>query len=574
MWLTQSSAITTTTPPPSSSSSASSSSVSSSTSSATHLHNQPSTSNGRKRRPSNSLEDLIMDDCMAAMVLMSLSCSPKSSLITNPTEGTYSASSTSIDSGVNGGSIASRTTTPSPPTLTGGGGDGGGGDITHRNPDSRSLHKDEGIEMDETIDFVVDDANSTASSGCEIAKKGATRIVFQCTWPGCGHRCEACEDIEKHVRIVHLGRPDLPRDDEYNDHEEEFYYNEIEVATCELDMSSQSSYCGGDSDHVPPSPSSSVESPHSTTQFNLSPSPTNVTGNGGGCGGVGVGIISSNGHSSSGDYGHHHYNNTAKWLHSGPQVGSSSAIFFGSSSAPTWSHLDMARPAHEDPEYRMKQEQRALLQQINAMNAERKSVISSPINIPGISLAHQRFSSKHRDHSMFAATPSIGASSGTASCSTNASSGVSGGTSLTSGRLILIGQHHFSQASLLASSSSSTSASSLSDLSSPRTLSSKVMRLSNTSSPSSKRFSSSSSSSSSTSPSSTTSTSSHHHSHHHHHNHHQWTSLLHQGSKATISSSRRSRTETRKCRKVYGMENRDSWCTQCKWKKACTRFVD
>ncbi len=35
------------------------------------------TYSGRKRRPSNSSDD-IMDDCMAAMVLMSLSCSPKS----------------------------------------------------------------------------------------------------------------------------------------------------------------------------------------------------------------------------------------------------------------------------------------------------------------------------------------------------------------------------------------------------------------------------------------------------------------------------------------------------------------
>lgn len=30
--------------------------------------------------------------------------------------------------------------------------------------------------------------------------------------------------------------------------------------------------------------------------------------------------------------------------------------------------------------------------------------------------------------------------------------------------------------------------------------------------------------------------------------------------------------EVKKCRKVYGMENRELWCTQCKWKKACTRF--
>ncbi|KAK6186991.1 hypothetical protein SNE40_006245 [Patella caerulea] len=37
---------------------------------------------------------------------------------------------------------------------------------------------------------------------------------------------------------------------------------------------------------------------------------------------------------------------------------------------------------------------------------------------------------------------------------------------------------------------------------------------------------------------------------------------------------RKPRSEVRKCRKIYGMENRDQWCTQCKWKKACSRFQD
>ncbi|XP_033640532.1 zinc finger protein 704-like [Asterias rubens] len=31
--------------------------------------------------------------------------------------------------------------------------------------------------------------------------------------------------------------------------------------------------------------------------------------------------------------------------------------------------------------------------------------------------------------------------------------------------------------------------------------------------------------------------------------------------------------EGKKCRKVYGMEKRDLWCTQCRWKKACVRFT-
>ena len=37
------------------------------------------------------------------------------------------------------------------------------------------------------------------------------------------------------------------------------------------------------------------------------------------------------------------------------------------------------------------------------------------------------------------------------------------------------------------------------------------------------------------------------------------------------SPTRRVR-EGKKCRKVYGLEQRDLWCTQCKWKKACARF--
>ncbi|XP_059905638.1 zinc finger protein 704 isoform X2 [Gadus macrocephalus] len=36
----------------------------------------------------------------------------------------------------------------------------------------------------------------------------------------------------------------------------------------------------------------------------------------------------------------------------------------------------------------------------------------------------------------------------------------------------------------------------------------------------------------------------------------------------------RPRGEAKKCRKVYGMEKRDMWCTACRWKKACQRFTD
>ncbi|KAJ7341353.1 hypothetical protein JRQ81_005350 [Phrynocephalus forsythii] len=44
--------------------------------------------------------------------------------------------------------------------------------------------------------------------------------------------------------------------------------------------------------------------------------------------------------------------------------------------------------------------------------------------------------------------------------------------------------------------------------------------------------------------------------------------------KAPSSGTRKVRGEAKKCRKVYGIEHRDQWCTACRWKKACQRFLD
>jgi hypothetical protein len=133
----------------------------------------PNVQNGRKRRPSNSSDD-IMDDCMAAMVLMSLSCSPKS------------------------------------PRL----------------PEA---------------------------------------IIYQCTWPGCLHQCDHCHQIEKHVRTQHLGRTDL--NEECSDHEEEFYYTEIEID----DNSFGSSGSNSSVSPAPQSPSASNDG--STMSGSQSPIP-------------------------------------------------------------------------------------------------------------------------------------------------------------------------------------------------------------------------------------------------------------------------------------------------------------
>ncbi|XP_021110937.1 SLC2A4 regulator isoform X1 [Heterocephalus glaber] len=40
------------------------------------------------------------------------------------------------------------------------------------------------------------------------------------------------------------------------------------------------------------------------------------------------------------------------------------------------------------------------------------------------------------------------------------------------------------------------------------------------------------------------------------------------------TSLRKPRGDAKKCRKVYGMDHRDLWCTACRWKKACQRFLD
>ncbi|CAL8104513.1 unnamed protein product [Calicophoron daubneyi] len=44
---------------------------------------------------------------------------------------------------------------------------------------------------------------------------------------------------------------------------------------------------------------------------------------------------------------------------------------------------------------------------------------------------------------------------------------------------------------------------------------------------------------------------------------------------STLSSAGMTgRSEVKKCRKVYGIEHRERWCNQCRWKKACRRFPD
>ncbi|XP_054720180.1 LOW QUALITY PROTEIN: zinc finger protein 395-like [Uloborus diversus] len=325
---------------------------------------------GRKRR--SSADDGVMDDCMAAMVLMSLSCSPKSPCLPSahgwsPPMQLAASSSSGASSWCSGGGGSTRAT-PSPPM------------------DPLHGQTDEGIDSDASSSLAADDAAFPAPPKRKSPPR-TRMLVFQCTWPGCGLQYQDCEQVERHVRTQHLKRsvdessssPDSEGDGEgiASDHEEEFYYTEMEVE----------------------------ESDNSIQHFFQWP---------------GTSIYSS--------------------------------------SVPTLSHLDMARPAHEDPEYR---KQHAAATQVLSPPLMQ----ASPISIPQL----QKPAAWHL-HGYAASAPS--------------------------------------------------------NMGSPQ----KCMRLSvkPTSSP----------------------------------------------SKGSSPLHRRTRSESRKCRKVYGMDNRDMWCTQCKWKKACTRFVD
>jgi len=345
---------------------------------------------GRKRPPSaidyqedNSMEsyssgklkteDLVMDDCAAAMVLMSLSCSPKSPMLfkggnasNDTSRNMFSFESASHDSGVY------SSASPSPPQFK------------LSLPDEQDAPFDLSSKSSVVEKFIESAISSRARQTDNFLRRSLLtppsspikhllpvinsktkrkKIVYRCTWPGCDMKYRQNSAIERHVRTVHLGPGEV------EENEEEFYYTEMEVSEQEalLDESS-----------------------------------------------------GSEGSSSPGPVG---------------------------AEAPTWSHLDMARPPTEDPEY---------LEQLRQKQQPMIVHLSSPINIPFLASSNHIL---HRNKVM-----------------------------------------RVESKSLLASPASSLSSSS--------------------------------------------------------------------------SSKRRGRGETRKCRKVYGMEARDLWCTQCKWKKACTRFTD
>lgn len=153
-------------------------------------------------------EDMEMDDNIAAMVLTSLSCSPVSPHFpVSLTEKAQPLSSSSNSSGFH----SEPRSDPSPPVSS---------HLSESCPTTTglffgSIGKDEGISDE--------DDPEPKRKRC----LGMTRTMFQCTWKGCGKVHNTVSAIEKHVRTSHLGAKDS--DSDMSDHEEEFYYTEIEV---------------------------------------------------------------------------------------------------------------------------------------------------------------------------------------------------------------------------------------------------------------------------------------------------------------------------------------------------------
>ncbi|XP_022101444.1 zinc finger protein 704-like [Acanthaster planci] len=210
------------------------------------------TSDAKKRNVSSSIdvpsaksfkieEEPLMDDVMAAMVLTSLSGSPRTKLdsssvpyspispiggatcdLSTGTASSYSPSS----SGHFSWDFHSRGT----PSPTSSNSDVECNVTVFSYPEIGStngvnfdqLSVDEGIDMSEVGALcTIDDIPA------KKLKVAPTRTMYKCTWPGCGKKLSRVQGIEKHIRSQHLRTKDT--NSSCSDHEEEFYYTEVET---------------------------------------------------------------------------------------------------------------------------------------------------------------------------------------------------------------------------------------------------------------------------------------------------------------------------------------------------------
>jgi len=200
---------------------------------------------------------VIMTECTAAMVLMDLSCSPANrgrmshaSGHSDASSGQMSPSSSGVSSLGTSWSCPSPTLTPPfplPPTegedpdpveaLLQLAANGRQCSLSSTNVTATEQESDEGIVSDQSNEFE------------ENKKTEQVQTIYQCTWPGCKTQKQLCEEIERHVREKHLRRP-APERPEDDDHEEEFYYNEIEVPVRSGTGKQQQQQTGGGVSHT------------------------------------------------------------------------------------------------------------------------------------------------------------------------------------------------------------------------------------------------------------------------------------------------------------------------------------
>ncbi|KAK3743335.1 hypothetical protein QZH41_013910 [Actinostola sp. cb2023] len=170
-----------------------------------------------EQSPSKHQENVTRSEEMAALVLTALSISPvlkeqessfKEDMMFSPSpdSGTEMASASSPSLHTNSLSNSPICST-SPSSL----------DELKYNP---LYHIDEGIELE----FVKKERtrkrkNSTSSTG------SVKKVIYLCTWPGCGKSLSTVQGIIRHVRTIHL-EPKRHSEDGFSDGEEEFYFTE------------------------------------------------------------------------------------------------------------------------------------------------------------------------------------------------------------------------------------------------------------------------------------------------------------------------------------------------------------
>jgi len=184
---------------------------------------------------------------------------------------------------------------------------------------------------------------------CNTILKPVTRMVFQCTWRTCGHYSDVREQMEEHVRIKHLGITSCT-----DDHEEDFYYTEVELDS--------------------PLDSSGISSADQSPMHEPSNNSNNINNN----------ILSTLNATNSTIDKHRNLYSPVPVIRQaarkrGPKprtkhlIESSVDHFTNSkinSAIATWMHMDMSKPPTEDPEYKLR---------LNSINNKKTNSIDNQI---------------------------------------------------------------------------------------------------------------------------------------------------------------------------------------------------